>query len=150
MANMTSRLVGNTIVALHSASTPAPGEWDAHLMLLARAARENKGTLASCKALVFSDGGMPDSVQRQASTHIIDRLQGKEMPIAIITASAVVRGIVTAGHWFGLKMQAHAPPALDRALAYLDLPPVARERLRRELDAMANEVACRAYADARW
>lgn len=150
MANMGSRIAGQLIVALHGANAPTGPEWEAHLALLGSAARAARGSLEPYRCLVVSDGGMPDSAQRQASTRVIDAANGSRMPVAIVTTSTLVRGIVTAGHWFGLRMQAFAPAELAAASSYLEIEPADLVTLRRELDLLATAVPCRTYAQLVW
>lgn len=51
-------------------------------------------------------------------------------PVAVVTPSMMVRGIVTALRWFGSEMRAFNPEDLDRALVYVDVPAASRDRIR--------------------
>jgi len=150
MKSLVSKVSGDLLLTLHGASAPSTTEWDAHLVLLGELARANGGSLAAVRSLVFSDGGMPGSAQRQSSTRIIDTARGREMPIAMVSSSSVVRGVVTAAHWFGLNMRAFTPAELHDALRYLAVAPERHADLRRDLADLARDFRCEALSDARW
>lgn len=150
MPSLTSKVSGDLVLSLHGAEAPSASEWETHLALLEELARRNGGSLARMRSLVFSDGGMPDSAQRQASTRIIDAADGTRMPIAIVSNSGFVRGVVTAGHWFGLSMRAFAPAGLREALAYLQIPEGRHAEVRRHTTELALGFRCEALNDAHW
>lgn len=150
MPSLASKVSGDLILSLHGEEAPSAEEWATHLTLLEDLARSNGGSLARMRSLVFSDGGMPDSAQRQSSTRIIDAADGTRMPIAIVSTSGLVRGVVTAGHWFGLSMRAFAPAELREALAYLQIPEDRHPEVRRHAAELALGRRCEALNDARW
>lgn len=150
MRHLASKVSGDVILSLHGAQAPTAEEWRAHLELLEGLAIHHGRTLASMRSLVFSDGGMPDSAQRKSSQRVIDGANGHKMPVAIVTSSPFVRGVVTAAHWFGLTIKAFSPAELGAALAYLGIPPARHAALRDELVSLASTLPCQALYDARW
>jgi hypothetical protein len=149
MENMASKVVGSVIVSLLARGNPTRAEWDVYLALLEKLAKEAGGSLKNYRNIVFSDGGMPDSAQRKASVQIIERYQGKDMPVAIVTRDTIARGVVTAAHWFGLNMQAFAPDDADKAFQFLGVSEQLKARVYREVDPLLQQVSCSAFRGRR-
>lgn len=74
------------------------------------------------------------SVQRKLG---IDAVAEKKMKVVMVTDSSVVRGIVTAASWFGLKVSSWRPSQFDEAVKDLGVP---ANRERAIIDA-ANKLA---------
>ncbi len=60
-----------------------------------------------------------NSVQRKMAA---DAIEGKGIPIAVVTDERLVRGIVTAAAWLGMNVKAFSWSHLDDALRYLSIP----------------------------
>lgn len=96
---------------------PTDHEWDSYIRFL----RENLVPGVAPRSLVITDGGGPNSAQRTRLTELISEHAG-EIKIAVVTSSAVVRGIFTAMSWFAtFNYRAFSPAQLDEALAFLDV-----------------------------
>jgi hypothetical protein len=61
-------------------------------------------------------------------------------PTAIVSSSAVMRGIVTAMSWLGAKHQAFSPQRMDLAFEFLGVPPATRQRVLREIEVMQGKL----------
>lgn len=96
---------------------PTDQEWDFYIRFL----RENIVPGVAPRSLVITDGGGPNSAQRTKLTELVAEHAG-EIKIAVVTASAVVRGIFTAMSWFAtFNYRAFTPRQLDEALVFLDV-----------------------------
>jgi hypothetical protein len=66
---------------------------------------------------VFTDGGAPNSSQRRIVNEI---LAGRPpIPAAVVSNSALARGVITALSWFNPKIKAFAPDEVIDAYHYL-------------------------------
>jgi hypothetical protein len=81
--------------------------------------------------LVCTDGGGPTAAQGR---RLNDLLDGRTVPVAIVSSSARVRGTVTALSWFNRRIKAFSPSALHDAIAYLEIPVSREELIEREVD----------------
>jgi hypothetical protein len=90
--------------------------------------------------LVSTDGGGPTAAQRRQLATVLD---GRAVPVAVVSGSARVRTTVTAISWVDRRIRAFPPtPAgLREALAYLDIPTSRAELIADELDKLRAEVA---------
>jgi len=79
------------------------------------------------KYLQFAVGATQlSSVQRKMG---IDAVAEKKVKIVMVTDSTVVRGIVTAASWFGLKVSSWRPTQLDEAVKDLGVPAVKQDAI---------------------
>jgi hypothetical protein len=91
-------------------------EWDAYLGFVA--SRMKPGL--QHRSLVLAKGSLT-SLQRKKLAEVVAPVQAT-LKSAVVTESALVRGIVTALAWFSRDVfRIFAPSDLDRALEFLDL-----------------------------
>ena len=83
---------GNVRVCVHGIKHPFDKEWHAYVDDLA----VNGGALKG--VLVYTAGGGPNAAQRKYLTELWTR-RGSMLPVALMSPSTVVRGIVTALNW---------------------------------------------------
>jgi len=112
MRNMAVTAVGHLGVSVFTEKNPSDAEWSEMLDVV------RKADLSKFRGISFSDGGAPNSAQRKMMNELI---KGHSVPSVVITASTVVRGIVTAMSWFNPSMKAYAPDQLDDALRHLNV-----------------------------
>jgi hypothetical protein len=150
MAAMAYRLlrIGELDLALvlHTAAPPGYDEWKALVEEYRRLADTNSG-LSGLRVLVLTDGGGPNAAQRSM---VNDVFRGQPK-VAVVTASALIRGIITVFAWFNPATTGFAPGELDRALRHLELPPDVLPELLRALTALeqvTGTVACLRDAQA--
>jgi hypothetical protein len=110
MANMVSKLVENLHILVHTDKPPSDEEWQDYLRTFGKVPPERLRTI------VFTLGGGPSAAQRKL---LNDKLNGKATPAAVVSTSAVVRGIVTALAWFNKDIKAFAPDQTEAAFEYL-------------------------------
>jgi len=117
---------------VQAAVDPSLSEWDGFLDVTTRAMADNGGT---CRVLVFTDGGKPDSEMRERSLERGWRDNPKS-PVVVITDQAVARGVITVFSWFGLNIRGFAPSKVEQAFAHLDLSPAERSWVLAERPAL--------------
>lgn len=106
---------GDLMVTVHGALPPTDEEWRAYLEF----SRTCVGRVT--RSLVVSSGAGPNG--RQRTMLMKEFPEFAPVPVAIVSASSMTRGIVTALSWFGKKIQAFEPSQLPGALEYLGVPP---------------------------
>lgn len=99
-------------VAVHSITDPSPAEWTHYCAQLER----DRGQTRGCVVLTL--GGAPSSKQR---VELRDAYGDRGIPpTAVMTRSALARGIMTSLNWFsGNKLVAFDPNDFDRAMQYI-------------------------------
>ncbi len=114
MRNMVQQFVkislGEVMLVAHTAKPPNEEEWNAYVGAV------QVHDIEKLRSLVFTDGGAPNTAQRG---QLNDALKGKTSIGAVVSPSALVRGVVTALRWFNPKIKAFAPDQVDAAFAYL-------------------------------
>jgi hypothetical protein len=121
--------VDEFLVVVHNKLAPTDEEWNSWLDFNVR----NFSTGSTVKCLVVTEGGAPTPVQRQSMKEKLGELMisnPKEFRNAIVTASAVVRGVVTALSWFQRGYSAFSPAHMDDAMGYLEVPDQFRPEIR--------------------
>ena len=118
------------VLAVHSECDPSDREWGGFVGLC----EASRGTAI----LIVSNGGGPNSAQRAE----IDRLSyWRDRPTAIVTESAIARGIVTAILWTGKNIRAFYPHQIDDAFDYIAVVAAWRPELVRALAGMKDEIS---------
>ena len=77
------------------------------------------------------------SVQRKIG---IDAVNNNSIAVVMVTDSPIVRGIVTAASWFGVKVKSYSPNQLGEAITALDIPADQHEDVLRAAENLADEV----------
>ena len=110
---------GRTLVLVHSASAPTDAEWDQWLDRMSYSDWD--------RLLVWSRGGAPTARQRAATAEF---WRGRTPhPMAVVTASRIVRGAVTAFSWLlGNRAAAFDPSRYVDAMDFLGIPTAEQER----------------------
>jgi hypothetical protein len=104
--------LGEVMLVAHTSRAPTDVEWERYLGAM------RGHDVERMRSLVFTDGGAPNMAQRG---RLNDTLDGKTSTGAVISASALVRGVVTALRWFNPKLKAFSPTEVPQALTYLDI-----------------------------
>jgi hypothetical protein len=104
----------DVMVFLSTKEQPTIVEWDAYVAAITALATPS-GPLRGI--LVVSDGGGPDARQR---AQVVKAFGDHSVPLAICSASALERGIVTAMRWiYRAKVASFGFDDVGRALAFL-------------------------------
>lgn len=115
MKSMVFKIVGNVHIVINGTTEPHDEDW--RLYMNAVRSEEQKMTdFAKMRTLVFSGGGGPNAKQRK---EINEFLGGRATPVAIVTSSTIMRGIVTALQWFNPLARAFSPDNVVAAMQFL-------------------------------
>jgi hypothetical protein len=132
MKSMAHTVVDRTLIYVLGLGPPTDEAWNACLDVVERS------RVDWTMHLVWSDGGVPTITQRARLKAII---AGRPVPTAVVSASARVRGTVTALSWFGAPAKAFRPADLRDAIAFLKIPASRTELIMRELARLRAELA---------
>ncbi|MET0592925.1 MAG: hypothetical protein ABW133_09515 [Polyangiaceae bacterium] len=91
--NQAIELCGSTMVVVHGVHPPTDAEWQEGLDYTRSVVNEVRGQL------VVSAGGGPTPRQRKTLHDLWRTRTGGTPPTAVVTSSAIARGIVTAFSW---------------------------------------------------
>jgi hypothetical protein len=133
---MTWEMVGHVQVVVHTEEPPSDEEWRAYLDGVAKIE-------ASVRAFyVRTDGGGPNALQRELLTKFFET---RSMPpVAIVTPSVMVRGIMTALNWFlNNRLRLFSPSQAVEAFGYLQVAPADRGPLEAVVARLRGELASR-------
>lgn len=120
---MSYELVGSIFVVVHTSQPPSDEEWTRYL----ESFRPHRDEVAGI--LVYTLGGGPSAKQRGA---LVTVFGDRPPPTAVLTSSAIARGMVTALAWLkGNFIQAFKPDELAAALSYLAVEPSRRGPVER-------------------
>lgn len=131
---MAWRIEGRINVVVHGTRSPTDLEWATYL----NETREISQRPDFC-ILVLSRGGSPDGKQRTLLTSSIPK-GARKPPVALLTDSAIVRGVIAAFGLFNPLMKAFATRDLDAASLYLGLNRTERERVQTVLAELETEL----------
>lgn len=118
-ASMGATVIDRMFLVVYGTTGPNDEDWARFLKLV-----EEQGIVRTM-LLVFSEGGEPTPMQRRQLDTLVD---GRVIPIAIITTSTRARGTVLALSWCNRKTNAFEPSQVREALTYLEIP-VSRQEL---------------------
>ena len=133
---MSYHFVSPIYLVIHAPTPPSQDEWSAYLQDMETVADQIRGIV------VTSVGGSsgPNARQRQEAAELWEK-HGGPPPIAVVTESAVQRGIVTAFNWFFSKpMRVFSPKQASAAFEYVHAPPQVCQDLRFEVLKFAREL----------
>jgi hypothetical protein len=129
-------LVDHLLVVVAADAPPGEADWER-----LRTVREaNRGRIRMM-LLVAQPRSLPTSAQREEFTTFM-RLTG--LGVAVITDSALLRGLGLAMSKLGLKVRAYAPSDLARAFEFCGVSESRREDLTRLIGALKAQLARRA------
>jgi hypothetical protein len=90
------------------------------------------------KYIQFAAGGtVLSSVQRKIG---IDAVNEKKIKVVMVTDSPIVRGVVTAASWFGVKVSSWRPTQLEEAVNHLGVGPELARKIIVAIGQMAEGV----------
>jgi hypothetical protein len=136
--NLAIQVVDRLFIVAYGATSPTDEEWSTYLGLVQSHGIETKH-------IISTEGGAPTSAQRRQLAALLD---GRAVPVAVLSSSARVRVTVTALSWLNSRIKAFPSSALSEALDFLDVPASrtnliagALQKLRAELDQEVPENA---------
>lgn len=128
--------ISGCILLVVGKDAPADVDWDGYLAFL----KINLSTGSVPRLVVYTAGGAPTALQRkklQAATEPF----AKAAKIAVITASVVARGAVTALSWFSPGHAAFSPDKIDDALAFLGVSDSDRTMIKTHIRTMERKIS---------
>jgi hypothetical protein len=131
--NVAFKLVDNVIVAAYGRNSPTDEEARQMADFFRQIIAE-----PNLKSLSYTPGGAPTATQRRL---LQDVMNGRELLAAVVTSSALVRGIVTAVSWFNRKMKVFSSHEEEDAFRYLGIPETQFETFRGEAKRLQKEVS---------
>jgi hypothetical protein len=137
MGNMASSTWQSVMVAVHNNQAPSTEEWDRYLELLREHVAAVGGDVRRVRGLTFTDGGAPNSVQRNQLRQI---LEGQTIVGSVVSDSAIVRTVVGFLGLFVRGGKIFSSRDWPGALTYLLGSPVPPSELVTRLRSMASEV----------
>jgi hypothetical protein len=130
---MAWRIEGRLNVVVHGPSSPTNLEWTRYVADL----RLLRGK--DFRVIVFSHGGGPDGAQRRQLTSAFDN--ELRVPVALLTESVLIRGIVGALRWFNPRLRAFGLGEVTAACDHLDVTADERDRMRALRSELERELA---------
>src|SRR5262245_13316590 len=113
MKNIAIKVVDRLFIVVYGTHDPSDAEWDAYLALVKQHGIERT------MQLIVTDGSGPNLTQQRRLTDLLD---GRPVPVAVVSGSARIRVMVTALSWFNRKIKAFQPAGLHDAIDYLEIP----------------------------
>lgn len=121
-------------VVVHGEQPPGDGEWKTYVDDMEKRASSVKGVL------VYTLGAGPDPKQRKYVSDMWSR-RGQMLPLALVTPSAFVRGVVTALNWMLPKpIKTFTPDQLHEALDFLGITNADRKATLEGLDTFRGQL----------
>lgn len=136
MKTVAYKLLGEIHVVLLGESTPTDADWNAY-MAAVQEARAKGLEPERMRTLVITDGGGPSAAQRK---RVNDDLQGKPTPVAMVSSSLMVRGVVTALQWFNPLVKTFPPEQVGEALKFLKIPERQYDTIWKEAQKLQSEL----------
>lgn len=110
--NMAFKVIDRLFVVAYGDMSPTLEEWVRYLHEVERHGIDRT------MHLIVTEGGGPNATQRR---HLDELLAGRSVPVAVMSGSPAIRGMVTALSWFNGKIRAFYPAGLRDAIAYLEI-----------------------------
>ncbi len=127
----------HVVCALHSATNPSDAEWDEYIAHIATMKQLTGERFRDAAGFAITDGGAPNAAQRKRLADIA----GKEEPLgAVVSDSMMVRGVVTALSWLGIRVRAFGVGEIAAAMRWAHVPDEEHASLLTELREMAKQV----------
>lgn len=124
MKNIAYKVIDRLFIVVYAAADPTDDEWQGYLEEVKHHGIERT------MQLISTEGGGPTATQRRYLNELLD---GRTVPVAVMSASTRIRGVVTALSWFNRSIRAFPPSGLSDALAYLEIPQSRMDLIQREM-----------------
>jgi hypothetical protein len=113
MKKMAYKAVDTLFIVVYGHMNPTDEEWYGYM-----GAVRQRG-MDKTVQLNVTEGGGPNSSQRK---YLNDLLNGRTVPVSVLSGSVTVRGITTALGWFNRGIKVFQPSELPAALEHLGIP----------------------------
>ncbi|MEO8904728.1 MAG: hypothetical protein ABI488_20095 [Polyangiaceae bacterium] len=126
-------IVDHVLLIVHADVPPDDADW-ARMVLVRNGSRDRiRGHLVIAPARA--------TINATQRADVAKFLKETGMSIAVVTNSALVRGVALAVGLLGLHVRGFAPAELPSALTYLVVPPSRHEAMVRRIDALTAQLA---------
>jgi hypothetical protein len=132
---------GDLVLLVEGAEGHSDVEWKTFVDVMAACMKLHDGRI---RTLVLTDGAGPNAGQRQMA--IKAGWENNKSPVAVVSKSMLVRGIITAFGWYNMNIRSFPVHALADAHRFLSLTPLEVQwakaqaaRLRSMLEPAASE-----------
>jgi hypothetical protein len=128
------------VVWLHTSVDPPMDLWNEAMDRIGQVVTEKlQGDLSKFVVLAISDGGAPNSVQRNHSLKVMGTSKTAGLSTQL-SKSRIIRGVTTAMSWINPNFKAFMPEQFDLALDHLGMIPF-KDRIVAALVALQKNVA---------
>ncbi|HKO47511.1 MAG TPA: STAS/SEC14 domain-containing protein [Polyangiaceae bacterium] len=125
-------IVGHVMVIVHADTPPSDADW-ARMVVVRNASHERiRSTLVVAPPRA--------SINASQRADVAQHMKETGASIAVVTDSALVRGVARAVGLLGLRVRAFAPGELASALDYLAVPQSRHAEMIRRIDAMKTQL----------
>jgi hypothetical protein len=138
MKTMAVKVIDRLFLVVFGAAAPTDEEWSDYLALV-----ERHG-IDKTMQITWSEGGGPTPTQRRALENLLD---GRAVPVAVLTSSLMVRVTVTALSLFNRRIKAFPPNGLGDAMFFLEIPGSRRETIQGALRDLRSQLGPRGVAN---
>ena len=128
-------IVDHVLVIVHADVPPADQDWQ-RLVLVRNA---NKAKIRG--NLVIAPPRASINAAQRADVAAFMKDTG--ISIAVVTDSALIRGVALAVAFLGVQVRAFSPAQLDSALAFLVVPPSRQAEITRRVELLKGQLASR-------
>jgi hypothetical protein len=131
MKRIAYRAIDDLFIVAYGILDPTADEWLRYLDEVGKHGFERT------KQLIYTAGGGPNSAQRKL---LNDRLDGRQVPVAVMSDSTAIRGVCTALSWFNRAVKAFQPTEFAAALRHLSIPESLAPSIEQEMTSLRAEV----------
>ena len=126
-------IVGHVLLIVHADMPPDPSDWSR--MITVRNANRDKlhGNLVIAPPRA--------SINAAQRADVSSFMKETGTSIAVVTDSALIRGVARAVGFLGVQVRAFAPTEMASALNYLVVPPSRHEDMQRRIAALKAQLA---------
>lgn len=142
MRNIAWKLVGDTMIAVHTSRPFSDAEGLAYIDDMVAAANARGGDLSMLRNLVVTEGGGPNTAQRKLASERLQKLKNwNKATSAVVSSATSVRGIVTVLHWFNMNIKAFPPQRIEEAFTFLGIGKEEAEQILAELPRLKAQLS---------
>ena len=126
-------IVDHVMIIVHADMPPRDADWT-RMTVVRNASRDRlRGTLVVAPPRA--------SINASQRADVAQFMKGTNITIAVVTDSALIRGVARAVAFLGVQVRAFTPSELTSALTFLIVPPSRHADFTRRIELMKNQLA---------
>ena len=126
-------IVDHVMMIVHADMPPRDADW-ARMTVVRNASRDRlRGTLVIAPPRA--------SINASQRADVAQFMKETNITVAVVTDSALIRGVARAVAFLGVQVRAFAPNELSSALTFLIVPPSRHADFTRRIELMKNQLA---------